>query len=151
MSSNFPITGYYQGQIHHLPLRVYYEDTDFSGLVYHASYLRFMERGRTESLRAAGVAQSDLHADTQSLFFAVRRMTIDFRAPARMDDCLIIETHISEIRGASLMIEQRILRPNSHQNVDHDILVTAQVQIATLSGGRPTRLPASLRTRLKPE
>ena len=71
------------GDHHRLPVRVYYEDTDFSGVVYHASYLRFLERGRTDLLRAAGVDQSELHADGEGLVFVVRRMTIDYLAPAR--------------------------------------------------------------------
>lgn len=125
---------------HRLPLRVYYEDTDFSGVVYHASYLRFLERGRTEILRAAGVDQSMLHAEG-NLFFAVRRMTIDYLKPARMDDVLTVETRTSEVRGATLDVEQRILR-------DEEVLVTAQVLVASLAGGRPVRIPDSLRVRL---
>ncbi len=95
---------------HLLPMRVYYEDTDWSGVVYHASYLRFLERGRTEFLRAAGVDQSILHAEGEGLTFAVRRMTIDYLRAARMDDVLLVETHTGEVRGASLVIAQRILR-----------------------------------------
>ena len=90
-------------------MRVYYEDTDLSGVVYHASYLRFLERGRTEFLRAAGVDQSILHAEGEGLTFAVRRMTIDYLRAARMDDVLLVETHTGEVRGASLVIAQRIL------------------------------------------
>jgi len=125
---------------HRLPIRVYYEDTDFSGVVYHASYLRFLERGRTEILRAGGVDQSMLHAEG-NLFFAVRRMTIDYLRPARMDDILTVETRTSEVRGATLDVEQRILR-------EEEVLVTAQVLVASLAGGRPVRIPDSLRLRL---
>ena len=89
---------------HLLPMRVYYEDTDWSGVVYHASYLRFLERGRTEFLRAAGVDQSILHAEGEGLTFAVRRMTIDYLRAARMDDVLLVETHTGEVRGASLVV-----------------------------------------------
>lgn len=126
---------------HRLPVRVYYEDTDFSGLVYHASYLRFLERGRTEILRAAGVDQSMLHADGKGLFFAVRRMTIDYLKPARMDDELIVETTTTEVRGATLDVAQRVLR-------NEEPLVTATVLVASLSGGRPVRIPDALRLRL---
>src|SRR5262249_22825770 len=77
------LAGRLEGGMHLLPVRVYYEDTDFSGVVYHASYLRFLERGRTDFLRLAGVDQSHLHADGEGLIFAVRRLTIDYRAPAR--------------------------------------------------------------------
>jgi acyl-CoA thioester hydrolase len=123
---------------HLLPMRVYYEDTDFSGVVYHASYLRFLERGRTEFLRAAGVDQSTLHAEGEGLIFAVRRMIIDFLKPARMDDVLLIETHTADVRGASLTIAQRIRR-------GEEVLVTADVRVAAVLGGRPARLPDHLR------
>lgn len=127
---------------HLLPVRVYYEDTDFSGLVYHASYLRFLERGRTELLRAAGVDQSVLHAGGEGLFFAVRRMTIDWLVPARMDDVLAVETRTAEVRGASIVIAQRVLR-------DAQVLLTADVRVAALAGGRPARLPDALRAILE--
>jgi acyl-CoA thioester hydrolase len=123
---------------HLLPMRVYYEDTDFSGVVYHASYLRFLERGRTEFLRAAGVDQSTLHAEGEGLIFAVRRMTIDYLKPARMDDVLLIETHTADVRGASLTIAQRIRR-------GEEVLVTADVRVAAVLGGRPARIPDHLR------
>lgn len=123
---------------HLLPVRVYYEDTDFSGIVYHANYLRFLERGRTEFLRAAGVDQSILHADGEGLVFAVRRMTIDYLKPARMDDVVVVETHTAEVRGASLAITQRILRGD-------EVLLTAEVRVAALAGGRPARIPDGLR------
>ena len=126
---------------HRLSVRVYYEDTDFSGVVYHASYLRFLERGRTESLRAAGVDQSMLHAEGKGLFFAVRRMTIDYIRPARMDDVLTIETTTTDVRGATLDVEQRILR-------GEEVLITATVLVAALAAGRPVRIPDALRMRL---
>ena len=128
---------------HFLAIRVYYEDTDFSGVVYHASYLRFFERGRTELLRATGVDQSMLHAGGRGLIFAVRKMTIDYLKPARMDDVLSVETAAREVRGASLFLAQRILRGD-------DILVTADVQVAALAGGRPVRIPDDLRRVLGP-
>jgi acyl-CoA thioester hydrolase len=123
---------------HLLPVRVYYEDTDFSGVVYHASYLRFLERGRTEFLRAAGVDQSHLHAEGEGLIFAVRRLTIDYLRPARMDDVLVVETRTAEIRGASLSIAQRILRGD-------EVVVTADVRVAAIIAGRPARIPDALR------
>lgn len=123
---------------HRLPVRVYYEDTDFSGVVYHANYLRFLERGRTELLRSSGIDQSMLHAEGPGLTFAVRRMTIDYAKPARMDDELIVETATREIRGASLHLAQRVVR-------GEEVLVSADVQVAALSGGRPVRIPDALR------
>jgi acyl-CoA thioester hydrolase len=125
--------------VHLLPVRVYYEDTDFSGVVYHANYLRFLERGRTEFLRAAGVDQSTLHAGGEGLAFAVRRMTIDYLKPARMDDVILVETHSAEVRGASLVLAQRILRGG-------EVLVTADVRVAAILGGRPARIPDELRS-----
>ena len=123
---------------HLLPVRVYYEDTDFSGVVYHANYLRFLERGRTEFLRAAGVDQSSLHAEGEGLIFAVRRLTIDYLKPARMDDVLVVETRTAEVRGASLAIAQRVLRGD-------EVLATADVRVAAIVGGRPARIPDALR------
>jgi acyl-CoA thioester hydrolase len=124
---------------HHLTIRVYYEDTDFSGLVYHASYLRFMERGRTELLRDLGLGQRELlQREGGGLFFVVRAMTIDFRKPAQMDDSLTVETIVREVSGASFDLDQRILR-------GEEPLVSAQVKIAAVEGGRPRRLPAEVR------
>lgn len=137
------LAGRREGGTHLLPIRVYYEDTDFSGVVYHAGYLRFLERGRTDSLRLAGVDQSTLHARGDGLIFAVRRMTIDFLRPARMDDVLTVETRIVEARGASLVIAQRILRAN-------ELVVTADVRVAAIAGGRPARIPDELRAILTP-
>jgi acyl-CoA thioester hydrolase len=110
-------------------------------VVYHANYLRFLERGRTELLRATGVDQSQLHAGDEGMIFAVRKMTIDYLKPARMDDILGIETRTLEIRGASLFIKQRILR-------GEEVLITADVQVAAIAGGRPVRIPDSLRVLL---
>jgi acyl-CoA thioester hydrolase len=132
------LSGSVENGTHRLLVRVYYEDTDFSGVVYHASYLRFMERGRTDFLRLAGVDQSTLHAEGAGLIFAVRRMTIDFHRPARMDDVLLIETRTADIRGASLVMAQRILR-------GEELIVSAEVRVAALSGGRPARIPDGLR------
>ena len=128
---------------HAFPVRVYYEDTDFSGVVYHASYLRFMERGRTELLRARGVSQGTLlSAEPGDRFgFAVRAMTIDFRRPARMDDLLTIETQVVEIGGASMELAQRVKRGD-------DLLVEATVRIACVVDGRPCRIPAAIRASL---
>ena len=125
------------------PVRVYYEDTDFSGVVYHASYLRFLERGRTEFLRARGIHQTALF-DAEAgapLAFAVRKMSIDFLKPARMDEELMIETGLVKIGGASIEMVQRILR-------DQEPLVTAHVRIAVVGAGRAQRLPEAIRAKL---
>ena len=136
------LAGRLEGGTHILPVRVYYEDTDFSGVVYHASYLRFLERGRTDFLRLAGVDQSTLHADGAGLIFAVRRMTIDFLKPARMDDVLTVQTRTDEVRGASLVVAQAIRRGD-------DTLLTADVRVAVLTDGRPARIPDTLRSILQ--
>src|SRR5664279_4884913 len=91
------------------PIRVYYEDTDFSGLVYHANYLRFIERARTEMLRGVHLHQGEIHAGEQ-LFFVVARMTIAFLRPARMDDLLTVETRAEKIGAATLDLEQIVRR-----------------------------------------
>ena len=127
--------------IHRLPVRVYYEDTDFSGVVYHASYLRFMERGRTELIRDLGVAQGELFDSGTALGFAVRRMGIEFLRPAVMDDLLTVETSCEAVRGATMDVAQRVLR-------GEEVLVTASVLVACVGGGRARRIPDALRRRL---
>ena len=127
---------------HHQPIRVYYEDTDFSGVVYHASYLRFMERGRTNYLRLLGADQRALFEETEKeapgFAFVVRSMTIDFLKPARMDDVLEVVTRTAEVKGASVMLLQRVMRGD-------EILVEAAVQVAFVSGGRARPIPKPLR------
>jgi acyl-CoA thioester hydrolase len=128
--------------MHTIPIRVYYEDTDFSGAVYHANYLRFLERGRTEMVRSAGIAQADLHAAT-GLGFMVRRMTIEFLRPARMDDLVTVTTQVREVRGASMLLHQEIRRGEDL------LLLTAEVVVAAVKGGRGTRIPDALRRALQ--
>jgi len=129
---------------HRLMQRVYYEDTDFSGFVYHARYLHFFERGRTDYIRLLGVSQGMLHAHTDpadSVAFVVRRMEIDFKSPARMDDVLTIITKPGEIRGARMMLDQTVLRGD-------DVLALAAVTVAVVNGfGRARRLPDALLAR----
>ena len=120
-----------------LEVRVYYEDTDFSGRVYHASYLRFLERGRTEWLRRLGFEHRELETSS-GVVFAVRSLQIDYFAPALMDDLLRVETEISGLRGASIQFLQRILR-------DDQRLVAATVLVAAIRDGRPPRIPDPLR------
>ena len=122
---------------HRLALRVYYEDTDFSGRVYHASYLRFLERGRTEWLREQGFEQRELAAGV-GLVFAVRRVEIDYLRAALMDDLLTVETRIASVGGASIEFAQAVLRGDEK-------VVRAIVGVAALSDGRPVRLPREMR------
>lgn len=123
-----------------LDLRVYYEDTDFSGRVYHASYLRFMERGRTEWLRALGFEHGAL-AGEHGLVFAVRSLEIEFLAPAVIDDLLRVETRLAEIRGAVIEFAQVVLRRSEK-------LAEAKVRVVALKNGRAARVPRELRARL---
>ena len=123
-----------------LEIRVYYEDTDFSGRVYHASYLRFLERGRTEWLRAIGFEHSALSGD-QGLVFAVRGLEIEYLVGAVMDDLLHIETRLKGIRGAVIEFEQTIHRRSER-------IVEAKVRVVALRKGRATRVPAEMRARL---
>ena len=131
---------------HRQPVRVYYEDTDFSGIVYHASYLRFMERGRTNYLRLLGADQRALFEEVEKeapgFAFVVRSMQIDFKKPARMDDVLEIVTTPVEVKGASVMLHQQVRRGD-------DILVEATVQVAFVSGGRARPIPKPLRVAMK--
>ncbi len=128
----------------HWPARVYWEDTDAGGVVYHARYLAFMERARSEWMRALSWDQGVLR-DRDDLVFVVRAMDIDFRAPARLDDQLQVSVQLLECRGASLSVGQRIER-------DGALLVEARVRIAALraSDFRPRPIPAALLTELKP-
>jgi acyl-CoA thioester hydrolase len=142
MEKSLSISGTISSGVHRLLVRVYYEDTDFSGAVYHASYLRFMERGRTELIRDLGVSQKDLFDGETQLAFVVRRMQIDWLRPAVMDDLLVIETVHREARGATMDIDQRILR-------GEEALVTARVMVACIGAGRPRRIPEALRRRLR--
>jgi acyl-CoA thioester hydrolase len=126
---------------HKLAIRVYWEDTDAGGVVYHASYLRFMERGRTELLRDLGVDQSALQQES-GIVFVVADMNIKFRAPGKLDDVLLVETTVTETGGASLLLSQKISRAG-------ELLVEADVTCAVISGeGKPVRLPAEVKGKL---
>ena len=131
---------------HVQPVRVYYEDTDFSGVVYHASYLRFMERGRTNYLRLIGADQRALfeaaEREAPGFAFVVRSMNIDFLKPARMDDILAIVTETAEVKGASVLLGQKVMRGD-------DTLVEAKVQVAFVSGGRAKPIPKPLRAAME--
>ena len=137
-----PLDGTLRGGRHVMPVRVYYEDTDFSGAVYHASYLRFLERGRTNYLRCHGVSHRALFAQPAGVAFVVRAMQIDFRKPARMDGLLEIVTAPQEVRGASLVLCQQVRRAN-------EPLVEAIVRVACVAGGKPQPLPENLRAALE--
>jgi acyl-CoA thioester hydrolase len=141
-----PLDGEIRDGRHVLLVRVYYEDTDFTGIVYHASYLRFLERGRTNYLRLLGADHRALFEaaaqEAPSFAFVVRSMTIEFLKPARMDDVLEIWTEPGEVRGASLTLRQRVVRGD-------DVLIDASVRVAFVSGGRARPIPKPLRIAMK--
>lgn len=122
---------------HRLMARVYYADTDFSGVVYHGRYLEYLERGRSDFLRLAGVHHTEL-ADGkhgEKLVWVVRRMEIDFKAPAKIDDILTIDTRTESMSGARIFMAQQIRRGD-------DVLIEARVEAAIISEtGRPRRFP----------
>ena len=139
MIGSLPRDGLIEAGAYFYPVRVYYEDTDAAGLVYYANYLKFAERARTEMLRRLGIEQQRLRAET-GLVFVVRRCTIDYVQPARLDDDLVIATRLARLGGAALELEQDVQR-------DDEALVRLSISIAALGrNGRPQRLPPQLRT-----
>lgn len=127
--------------VHVFPVRVYYEDTDAAGIVYYANYLRYAERARTEMLRGIGMGSARM-MEADGLAFAVRRCSMEFVKPAKLDDLLDVETRLVEVGGASVIADQRIKR-------DATDLVRMKLTLACMSlAGRPARLPAPLRARL---
>ena len=134
----FQLAGSLTGTGHSLTQRVYYEDTDFSGFVYHARYLHFMERARTDYIRCMGVNQRELAKDGEGTMFVVHRMEIDFKGPARMDDILTILTTTEKAGGAKMVLTQEV-------RCDDRLLISAKVIIAVVNAaGRPRRLPEAL-------
>ena len=145
-STSFALDGEIRNGRHLMAVRVYYEDTDFSGIVYHANYLRFMERGRTNHLRLMGAEQHALYTQAESeapgFAFVVRSMQIDYLRPARMDDVLDIVTWPVAVKGASITLAQEVRRAE-------EVLVKAEVRVAFISEGRAHPIPKALRTLLK--
>ena len=129
-----PYEGAFAGGTHHFALRVYYEDTDAAGIVYYANYLRFIERARSDMLRALGIVQrTALEAGEGA--YAVARIEIDYRASARLDDALLVLSEVREIRAASCIIHQRVMR-------GRETLADAVVTAAFVTPqGRPRRQP----------
>ena len=144
--TQIPLDGEIRDGRHVLTVRVYYEDTDFTGIVYHANYLRYMERGRTNYLRLIGADHRALFEETEKeapgFVFVVRSMTIEFLKPARMDDVLEVVTAPEEVKGASITLHQRILRGD-------ELLVEAHVRVAFVADGRARPIPKALRTAMQ--
>jgi acyl-CoA thioester hydrolase len=121
--------------IHRTPLRVYYEDTDAGGVVYHAGYLRYAERARTEALRDAGIPHADL-VERFNLMFMVHRVEIDYVRPARLDDLLTVETETLDVGGATVLLRQTVRGPDG-------VCATLRIKLACvrIGGNKPARIP----------
>jgi len=129
-----PVSGYFDGKQHRFPVRVYFEDTDLSGIVYHANYLRFMERARSDMLRLSGVDQR-ARTEAGEGIYAVVDLAIKYRMPAKLDDDLVVVSHVTGVRAASCVIHQRVMRGG-------DILTQGDVTVALLAPSRrPIRQP----------
>jgi acyl-CoA thioester hydrolase len=139
-----PACGRFDGPEHILPLRVYYEDTDFTGVVYHANYLRFFERGRTEYLRAAGVSHRALLEREEPCGFTATKLSVAFRLPGRVDDALEVRTVFHRMVGVRFQARQRLMR-------GEEVLAEADVEVICVnSEGRPRRPPPDLLAALRP-
>lgn len=142
--SHEPSAGWLEGREHVLPVRIYYEDTDFTGVVYHANYLRYFERGRSDFLRVCGIGHQALLELAEPAAFAVTHMAIDFKRAARIDDALHVRTTYDAVKGPRLFVSQRILR-------GQDLIAQASVEAACIGlDGRARRPPPGLVERLKP-
>jgi acyl-CoA thioester hydrolase len=137
MSSKWPdLAGRIEGETHILPIRVYFEDTDFAGLVYYANFLKFIERGRTDFIRLLGIHHQALAnpEDGEPAVFVVRRIEIDYLKPGRLDDMLEVITRCATIGGASLVLDQEVRRGES-------VLAEARVTVVLVSkSGKPQRI-----------
>ncbi len=132
-----PPSGRFEGGEHVYPLRVYYEDTDASGIVYYANYLKFAERARTELMRGAGITHVTLLGDHDAAF-VVRRCVVDYRRPARLDDEIEVRTSIGTVAGAHIEAEQRVMREDA-------LLASIGLKLGCVGrNGRAVRLPAPL-------
>ena len=139
-----PNIGWFEGRVHHYPIRVFYEDTDFSGIVYYANYLRFFERARSSFFRLVGFEHAKLWDSDDPLAFAIRKIELDYKKPARVDDHLVVQTTYDQIKGARLWVSQACYRGD-------DLLVTAVSEAASITPeGRPKRAPKNMVEKLAP-
>lgn len=134
--------------MHQFDLRVYYEDTDLAGIVYYANYLKFIERGRSEWVRALGVDQVALKS-TQGLVFAVRRVEADYLRPAKFDDQLQVVTECLAVSGARIALSQAVLR-GSNQDEGERLFVALVTLVCLTDAGQPARIPVDIRAKLLP-
>jgi len=128
--------------VHRMPVRVYWEDTDAGGIVYHSVYLNYAERARTEFVRDLGVSQNDLADNGKGMAFAVSRLEADFKKSAKLDDLLEVESRLIEVKGASARFDQRIKRV---EDGDELVRLVVRLGFVALDGGRPTRIPQDLK------
>lgn len=144
-----PASGRFAGPDHLFPVRVYYEDTDAGGIVYHANYLKFAERARTEMMRLLGAEHSTIRAET-GVMWAVRSLAMDFRRPARLDDALVVATTVTRIGGATLELVQTVRMADVPETAAKPPeLVRIDLRLACIDrDGRPARLPAKVREAL---
>ena len=138
-----PPGGSFDGPVHRFPLRVYFEDTDLSGVVYHANYLRWFERARSEMLRCLGIEQRAVYEAGQGCY-AVAELTIRYLAPARLDDAVVIESHVEELRAASCRLRQKVIGRDASN--DEVVLSEMRLRIGFVGpDGRPRRQPDAWR------
>jgi len=132
---------------HRVSVRVYYQDTDAGGVVYHSRYLDFAERGRTEYLRDCGFEMADLY-ENRGLIFTIHRIEVDYLAPARLDDALVVESTVTEVGGASFTVAQTVLRQESEGIFT--MLARLMVRLVLVGQGlRPVRIPDDIRSALE--
>jgi acyl-CoA thioester hydrolase len=144
LTSDAPSAGWFVGREHRLAVRVYYEDTDFTGVVYHANYLRFFERGRSDFLRLAGIGHAAFLERPDPGAFIITRITVEYRKAARIDDALVVRTTYDTVRGPRMWITQSITR-------GEEVIATAEVEAACIRpDGRPRRPPPELLQSLNP-
>ena len=137
------LDGRFEGKVHILPIRIYYEDTDLSGVVYHANYLRYMERGRSEYFRAVGVKLAYLD-DPEPAAWALRKVSLEFVRPARVEDLIEVRTTATSLTGARLSADQAIYCGDA-------LLTRGSVEACIMTlGGKPRRIPPEIRDKLLP-
>ncbi len=144
MARDIPPMGYFEGREHYYPIRVFYEDTDFSGVVYYANYLRFLERARSSFFRLAGIGHAELLERDPPLAFVIRKINLDYKISAKIDDVLSVMTTYDSFKGARLLVTQKIFR-------NEKLILTADSEAACIDlTGRPRRAPKEMMDKLVP-
>ena len=139
-----PTAGRFVGRDHLLPVRVYYEDTDFTGLVYHANYVRYLERGRSDFMRLTAKGHAELLDEAEPMAFVVSELNLKYLKPARIDDALVVRTTYDRVKGARLYVTQRVTRGD-------EVLIEAKGEAVCITlDGRPRRPTAEMLAQLAP-